>query len=156
MASCADQCATVYTQQTGRSIGVDLTGVSYAIPRYMMLDFLIAPVFDQAGVPVEFAAVYDAQRNRTGTRFVLQQGESLVTANIIDWRIVLIEPNIGVGLWDRVALREEHHELERARSLGIAPDWDRVGENARIVLRDLNRAGEDYLDACLNNDGLLP
>jgi hypothetical protein len=63
------------------------------------------------------------------------------------WRIVMIEPNIGVGLWDRVALREEFHEHEASEAEQRAFDWDCVGANARIVLRDLSRGGEQYLQA---------
>jgi hypothetical protein len=139
--------SAAYADATGRQVGADLMGVSYGMPRYLMLDFLIAPLFDQAGVLVEIEPVFDENRSRQGPRFILQQGSRRFAGTICDWRVVLIEPNIGVGLWDRVALREEHHELERARREGVSPDWDRIGENARIVLKDLNRAGEEYLDA---------
>jgi hypothetical protein len=136
-----------YRQETGREIGEDLMGVSYGMPRYMMLDFLIAPVFDRAGVLVDIQAEFDEHGERIGSHFMLQHGDSPAPANIVDWRIVLLEPNVGVGLWDRVALREEYHELQRAAMHGVSPDWQRIGENARIVLRDLNQAGEQYIDA---------
>jgi hypothetical protein len=100
---------------------------------------------------VEIEPLFDENGCRLGSRFMQQQGSRRFPGTIADWRVVLIEPNIGVGLWDRVALREEYHELERARNEGTSPDWKRIGENARIVLRDLNRAGEDYLNA-LNAD----
>lgn len=136
-----------YAAATGRQVGSDLTGVSYGVPRYLMLDFLIAPIFAQEGVLAEIEPIFDDHGRRAGSRFMLLQDGRLLAGTIADWRVVLIEPNIGVGLWDRVALREEQHELERAGREGGEPDWDLVGENARIVLRDLNRAGEDYLDA---------
>lgn len=139
--------AAAYAAATGRAVGTDLMGVSYGLPRYLMLDFLIAPVFDREGVLAGIEPLFDETGCRQGSRFLLQQGARRFPGNIVDWRVVLIEPNIGVGLWDRVALREEHHELERARRAGTAPDWDRIGANARIVLMDLNRAGEGYLDA---------
>ncbi|MGD0962183.1 MAG: hypothetical protein ABSB19_20425, partial [Methylomonas sp.] len=151
LAGCEAQFSAQYTRETGRPVGADLLGYSYGNPRYMMLDFLIAPLFDQAGALVEVEAVFDAQGERTGSRFLLQQGQRTVAANIADWRVVLIEPNIGVGLWDRVALREEYHELERARAAGAAPDWERVGANARVILEDFNSAGAAYLDI-LNAD----
>jgi hypothetical protein len=110
------RAAASYERETGRPVGADLMGVSYGRPRYLMLDFLLAPVFAES-----------AERAVAG------------------WRVVLIEPNIGIGLWDRVALREEAHELRRAEAEERAPDWDRIGVEARIVLRDLSRAGEDYL-----------
>jgi hypothetical protein len=155
MVSYEARSSAAYTGETGRKVGADLTGVSYGMPRYLMLDFLIAPVFDQAGVLVEIEPLFDENGCRLGSRFMLQQGSRRFPRTIADWRVVLIEPNIGVGLWDRVALREEYHELERARNEGTSPDWDRIGENARIVLRDLNRAGEDYLNALNTNHALL-
>jgi len=154
LASYETHGAAAYTAATGRTVGADLMGVSYGMPRYLMLDFLIVPVFEQEGVLVEIEAIFDQNGCRLGSRFMLQQGDRRFPGTLVDWRIVLIEPNIGVGLWDRVALREEYHELERARSAGIGPDWDRIGANARIVLRDLNRAGEDYLNA-LNAGNVL-
>ncbi len=156
MAAYEGQGSATYSQATGREVGIDLMGVSYGMPRYLMLDFLIAPLFDQAGVLVEIEPIFDENRCRLGSRFILQEGSRRFPATIIDWRVVLIEPNIGVGLWDRVALREEQHELERSCRLGISPDWDRVGENARIVLKDLNRAGEDYLDELAAKNDFLP
>jgi hypothetical protein len=48
-----------------------------------------------------------------------------------DWRVVLIEPNIGIGLWDRVALRE--------KALGR-----KEGGQAQIVLKDMIAAAWDY------------
>ncbi|MGR8935489.1 MAG: hypothetical protein ACU837_14020 [Gammaproteobacteria bacterium] len=144
--------AAAYADDTGRVVGTDLMGVSYGLPRYMMLDFLLAPVFEQAGVPVAIEALFDDNGGRAGSRFILQQGHRRFPGTIADWRIVLIEPNIGVGLWDRVALREEYHELERARREAADPDWDRIGANARIVLKDLNSAGEAYLSALHAND----
>jgi len=154
LASYETRGAAEYASTTGRTVGADLMGVSYGMPRYLMLDFLIVPVFEQEGVLVEIEALFDQNGERLDSRFMLQQGDRRFPGTLVDWRIVLIEPNIGVGLWDRVALREEQHELERARMEGVKPDWDRIGENARIVLRDLNRAGEDYLDA-LNTDNVL-
>ena len=79
--------------------------------------------------------------------FVLQHGDRRFPGTLSGWRVVLIEPNIGVGLWDRVALREEAHERAASEAARRPFDWDRVGENARVVLRDLSRAGEDYLKA---------
>jgi hypothetical protein len=148
--------AAQYTFETGRKVGADLMGISYGMPRYLMLDFLIAPVFDREGVLVEVQPIFDGVGNRTGSRFMLQQGAMLIPGAIVDWRVVLIEPNIGVGLWDRVALREEYQEFERARIEGDSPNWDRIGENARIVLRDLNRAGEDYLNQLMTKDAFIP
>jgi len=134
-----------YTAETGRLIGVDATGVSYAFPRYMMLDFLVQPIFAEEGMLADVDAVYNADGERIDTRFILQRGEERFPGTVKDWRVVLIEPNIGIGLWDRLAIREEYYFATTADQ----PDWTAVGLNARIVLRDLAQAGADYLQAVL-------
>ncbi|MCC7263625.1 MAG: hypothetical protein IT369_14000 [Candidatus Latescibacteria bacterium] len=139
--------AAAYQAEMGRPIGRDLTDLSYGVPRYMMLDFLVAPVFDSPGMLVDVAPTFDEQGRRIGSTFLLRDGDHTFPGHIADWRVVLIEPNIGVGLWDRVALREEAHETQRAQAAGGELDWDQVGAQARIVLADLSRAGETYLQA---------
>ena len=57
--------------------------------------------------------------------------------------MVLIEPNIGIGHWDRLALREIYFNVQATDQ----PDWSKVGANARIVLKDMASAGEAYLKA---------
>jgi len=42
-----------------------------------------------------------------------------------------------------LALREIYFNVQAADK----PDWSKVGENARIVLRDFASAGEEYLKA---------
>jgi hypothetical protein len=147
LAAYEERAADAYQRESGRPVGSDLAGVSYAMPRYMMLDFLIAPVFADKGSLVDIAPNFDAQGQRQASQFMLQNGEDFKPSPIVDWRAVLIEPNIGVGLWDRVALRESERETRRAHQEGTEIDWDRIGSNARTVLADLSQAGEDYLKA---------
>jgi hypothetical protein len=136
------RAAARYEEETGRPVGRDLTGVSYGAPRYMMLDFLVMPHFVEEGDLVE------VQREEGADPVYLLQREGLrFPGTVAGWRVVMIEPNIGVGLWDRVALREEAAERATAELEGRAVDWSRIGVNARIVLRDLSRGGETYLDA---------
>jgi len=142
LAEYGEKVAEQYRRETGREIGQDATGLSYATPRYMMLDFLVQPVFAEEGTLIDFEPLIDDHGERTGVRFVLQQGEKRIDGTVVGWRVVLIEPNIGIGLWDRVALREE--AFARAKGELAAEE---IGVNARIVLRDFARAGEDYLAA---------
>lgn len=132
-----------YVQEEGREIGEDATGVPYSFPRYMMLDFLVQPIFAEEGQLVDLEPVFDESGKRTGSRFILQQADRRVTGHIKDWRVVLIEPNIGIGLWDRLALREIYFNVQATDQ----PDWSKVGINARVVLRDFASAGADYLKA---------
>ncbi|MHB9025040.1 MAG: Rossmann-fold NAD(P)-binding domain-containing protein [Armatimonadota bacterium] len=136
-----------YTQETGYPIGQDATGLSYAVPRYMMLDFLVQPIFAEQGALVDLEPVYDATGERADVRFILQQGEERIAGTVTDWRVVLIEPNIGIGLWDRVAIREEFYARATAAQDAAPIDWNMVGANARIVLKDLAIAGQEYLQA---------
>ena len=132
-----------FVAEEGREIGQDATGVPYSFPRYMMLDFLVQPIFAEEGQLVDLEPIFDESGKRTGSRFILQQGEKRITGHIKDWRVVLIEPNIGIGLWDRLALREIYFNVQATDK----PDWSKVGANARVVLRDFASAGEDYLKA---------
>ena len=142
LAAYEERGAGAYRRDTGRAVGRDLSGLSYGTPRYMMLDFLVTPRFAEAGDLVEV-------NREAGVEpvFVLQHGDRRFPGTLDGWRVVLIEPNIGVGLWDRVALREEARERAASEADGRPFERDRVGENARIVLRDLSRGGEDYLRA---------
>ena len=136
-----------YRDETGNEIGRDLNGVSYGFPRYLMLDFLVTPVFDNLGTLVDLTPQYDETGSRIGTEFVLVKDGHRTSGTIVDWRVTLIEPNIGVGLWDRVALREAAYEKDLAAEQNRAVNPDNTGENARIVLKDLALAGEAYLSA---------
>ncbi len=153
MSAYENQTASEYEEETGDAIGCDLTGVSYGVPRYLMLDFLLRPVFDRPGELVEIAPDLDESETRVGSLFMLHDGSCTFEGKIVDWQVILIEPNIGVGLWDRVAIREEERERERAAAAGEPMNWDRVGENARIVLRDLTRAGTEYMTALRDKSG---
>ncbi|MBI4530197.1 MAG: hypothetical protein HY709_01635 [Candidatus Latescibacteria bacterium] len=136
-----------YEQEGGRKVGRDLMGVSYGVPRYMMLDFLIAPVFAEEGEIVDVEPRYNECGERIGSRIILQHRGHQFEGTIVDWRVVLIEPNIGVGLWDRLALREEAWECAAAVREKREINWDAIGQNGRIIVKDLARAGEDYLMA---------
>jgi len=106
----------------------------------MMLDFLTTPVFAEEGQLVDIEPIFDDSGARTGSRFIPLRNRLYEKHPP---RVVLIEPNIGIGLWDRLALREIYFNVQAADQ----PDWSKVGANARIVLRDFASAGEDYLKA---------
>ncbi|HOF87665.1 MAG TPA: hypothetical protein PLZ36_06115, partial [Armatimonadota bacterium] len=143
LARYGEVAADQYTAETGRAVGRDATGLPYSVPRYMMLDFIVQPIFAEEGILVDVEPRFDAAGERAGARFILQHGEERCEGHVRDWRVVLIEPNIGIGLWDRLAIREEFYAVRAAET----PDWAAVGAQARIVLHDMAKAGEDYLEA---------
>ena len=145
LSSYAERTAAQYVEESGHEIGEDATGLSYAFPRYMMLDFLVQPRFAEEGILVDMEPIYNADGERIGANFILQRRDERFAGTVKDWRVVLIEPNIGIGLWDRLAIREEFYFVTDAET----PDWSAVGANARVVLRDMAKAGEDYLQAVL-------
>jgi hypothetical protein len=147
MVAFEQRSAQQYEEEVGEAVGQDLTGVSYGIPRYLMLDFLVRPVFDRPGDLIDIVPVVDVDGKRSGSRFVLNDGTDSFDGRIVDWDMILIEPNIGIGLWDRVALREIEHERALANGDPEQMNWDNVGANARVVLRDLAQAGAEYLVA---------
>lgn len=140
-----------FRERRGRPAGKDLRGVSYGWPGYMMLDYLVTPVFEREGRLADVEPVYDQGGKRTGSRIILEDGAGRFEARITGWRFIHLEPNVGIGLWDRFNLREEHWEARDAAAAGRAFDWNAVGRDDRVVLRNLAIAGEEYLRANLGD-----
>jgi len=147
MARFARRYEKQFQQARGRSVGVDARGVSYAWPPYLMLDYLVTPVFSRPGRLVDIEPVYDGAGERVGSVPVLQDEEGRFQARISSWRFIHLEPNVGIGLWDRFNLREEVIEEQASKREGRPFNWDNVGTSDRVVLRNFVIAGEQYLDA---------
>ncbi|HNT33604.1 MAG TPA: hypothetical protein PKH07_01250, partial [bacterium] len=58
-----------------------------------------------------------------------------------------LEPNIGIGLWDRYNLREEEMERRMSDAENRPFNWSNVGKSDRVVLRNFAIAGRQYLEA---------
>jgi hypothetical protein len=138
-----------FRRRRGKAIGQDLRGVSYGWPAYLMLDFLVTPVFEREGRLVDVEPRHDECGRRVGSRFVLEDGEGRFEGRIVGWRFIHLEPNVGIGLWDRFSLCEEAWERRSAEAEGRPFDWDAVGHDDRIVLRNFAIAGDEYLRANL-------
>ena len=147
MARYAARYEKQFEQTRGRCVGADARGVSYAWSPYLMLDYLISPVFSKPGRLVDIEPVYDEEGRRTGSVPILQDESGRFGARISSWRFIHLEPNVGIGLWDRFNLREEVIETRASQQEGRSFDWDQVGTSDRIVLRNFVVAGEQYLDA---------
>lgn len=147
LAAFAQRYATRFAQTRSRAVGQDARGVSYGWPPYMMLDYLVSPVFDRPGRLVDIEPVYDEGGRRVGSVPIVQDEQGRSRARITSWRFIHLEPNVGIGLWDRFNLREEVLEQEASRREGRTFDWDQVGTSDRVVLRNFVIAGEEYLDA---------
>ena len=143
----AEAYEPVFRAARGRDIGRDARGVSYAWSPYLMLDFLVSPVFDRPGRLVDIQPVFDASGRRRGSTPILQDESGRSAAGIESWQFIHLEPNVGIGLWDRFNLREEVLEERASRRQGRAFDWGNVGTSDRTVLRNIVIAGEQYLDA---------
>ncbi len=136
-----------FAQQRGRRVGKDARGVSYAWPPYLMLDYLVSPVFSRPGRLVDIEPEFAADGRRIGSVPILQDESGRGPATISGWRFIHLEPNVGIGLWDRFNLREEVLEARAAQAAGRAFDHANVGTSDRVVLGDFVAAGEQYLDA---------
>jgi hypothetical protein len=122
----------------------DLRGVPYTWPPYMMLDYLATPIYQRPGRLVE---IIWPRRDDDPCRIVLEDQKGRFPAEIKGFRFVLLEPNIGIGLWDRVSLRESEHEQRRAAREGRLPQPQCTGVNDRLVLDAFADAAEEYLQA---------
>ena len=147
MARFAGRYEPVFQRTRGLDIGEDARGVSYAWPPYLMLDFLVSPVFDRPGRLVDIQTVYDESGKRLGSVPIVQSDSGRSEARIKSWKFIHLEPNVGIGLWDRFNLREEVIEQAAVEREERSFNWDNVGTSDRVVLRNLVIAGEQYLDA---------
>ncbi|MFH1740962.1 MAG: hypothetical protein ABIH23_18320 [bacterium] len=152
MARFAKKYARIYQKERGRDAGQDLRGVSYAWPPYLMLDYLVTPVFKRPGRLVDIEADYDENGQRIGSKIILQDEQGRFEGEISDWKFIHLEPNVGIGLWDRYTLREEETECQKAREEDREINWESIGTSDRIVLRSFAIAGEEYLKANFGRD----
>lgn len=147
MAAYARTYTARFEANRGRPVGTDLRGVSYAWPPYLMLDYLVTPVFERSGRLIDIEPTYDGSGRRTGARIILEDPDGRFEGRIAGWRFVHLEPNVGIGLWDRFNLREEERERAEAEAQNRPFDWDNVGRSDRAVLRTFVLAGAQYLEA---------
>jgi len=143
----AKKYVKTYKQNRGRDVGEDLRGVSYAWPPYLMVDYLVTPVFKRTGRLVDIAPDYDEFGERIGSKVILEDEEGRFEGEIVDWKFIHLEPNVGIGLWDRYTLREEEIEQQQAKDESRQINWDVIGRSDRTVLRNFAIAGEEYLQA---------
>ncbi len=129
----------------GRTIGKDLRGVSYGWANYLMSDYLISPIFERPGRLVDIEPVIDENGVRIGSKPILQDEQGRFEGKITGWNFIHLEPNVGIGLWDRYNLREEVNETMKSRQEKRAFNWDNIGVSDRIVLKNFILSGEEYL-----------
>ncbi|MBI1388341.1 MAG: hypothetical protein GC154_07830 [bacterium] len=143
-----------WEKTTGQKIGTDLRGASYGWANYLMCDYLVMPVFKRNGRLVDIRSDYNEAGERVGATAILQDDKGRFEGEIAEWRFIHLEPNVGIGLWDRYNLREEVHEREAAEAEKRKFNWDHVGVSDRIVLTNFILSGEEYLDANFGGKGV--
>jgi len=149
-----EQHGAEWEAKTGKRIGRDLRGVSYGWANYLMCDYVITPVFKRRGRLVDIEPVFDETGRRVGSKPILQDETGRFEGEIVGWQFIHLEPNVGIGLWDRYNLREEANERIRSLRESRPFDWNRVGQSDRIVLRSYVLSGEEYLKANFGKKGI--
>ena len=96
---------------------------------------------------MDIAPDYDEFGERIGSKVILEDEEGRFEGEIVDWKFIHLEPNVGIGLWDRYTLREEEIEQQQAKDESRQINWDVIGRSDRTVLRNFAIAGEEYLQA---------
>ncbi len=140
--------------KTGKKIGQDIRGVSYGWANYLMNDFVITPVYKRRGRLVDIKPIFDEEGRRIGSIPILQDETGRFEGEIADWKFILLEPNVGIGLWDRYNLREQVYEQEVCRREKRKFDWNNIGCSDRIVLRNFVLSGEEYVKAVFGSKGI--
>jgi UDP-glucose/GDP-mannose dehydrogenase family protein len=153
MTAYVDKNGAAWEKETGKKIGQDLRGVSYGWANYLMNDYVITPVFERRGRLVDIKPIFEDGR-RIGSTPILQDENGRFDGKIIDWNFILLEPNVGIGLWDRYNLREQVNEQIASKNEGRKFDWNAVGTSDRIVLRNYVLSGEAYVKANFGTKGI--
>jgi len=143
----APRFAAKFKARHGREVGQDLRGVSYGWPGYLMLDYLVTPVFERDGKLVDIEPRFSEKGERLASAIILEDSRGRFEGRIVDWRFIHLEPNVGIGLWDRFNLREEEWERYWSEHEGRKFNWEAVGKDDRVVLRNFAIAGQEYLEA---------
>jgi len=133
--------------ESGKALLDDLRGISYGWANYLMCDYVIMPVYKRRGRLVDIEPIYDSDGRRIGSKPILQDESGRFEGEIEDWKFIHLEPNVGIGLWDRYNLREEIAEREQSRKENREFNPDNVGVSDRTVLRNFILSGEDYISA---------
>ena len=136
-----------WEKKTGKKIGRDLRGVSYSWANYLMGDYVITPVYKRYGRLVDIQPLLDDNGRRIGSKPILQDAEGRFEGEIVKWKFIHLEPNVGIGLWDRYNLREEVNEKTRSVQQEDVCNPDHIGQSDRIILKNFVLAGEEYLKA---------
>ncbi|MEW6234251.1 MAG: hypothetical protein AB1656_02590 [Candidatus Omnitrophota bacterium] len=143
-----------WEKKNNAKIGDDLRGVSYGWANYLMSDYVIFPVYKRNGRLVDILPRIDENGRRIGSIPILQDEEGRFEGEIADWKFIHLEPNVGIGLWDRFNLREEVRELRASQKEKRPFDWNNIGVSDRIVMRNYVLSGEDYLKANFGKQGI--
>jgi hypothetical protein len=147
LAKYAPRFADTFRAKRGREIGSDLRGVSYGWPAYLMLDYLVTPVFVRDGKLVDIEPRFDNSGERLPSAIILEDSGGRFEGEIASWRFIHLEPNVGIGLWDRFSLREEEWERYFADQQGRPFNWNNIGKDDRVVLRNFALMAEEYVRA---------
>ena len=78
---------------------------------------------------------------------ILEDSLGRFEGEITGWRFIHLEPNVGIGLWDRFSLREEEWETYFAARECRDFNWNNVGKDDRVVLRNFAIMAEEYVKA---------
>jgi hypothetical protein len=96
---------------------------------------------------VDIEPRFDKSGERLPSAIILEDSEGRFEGEISSWRFIHLEPNVGIGLWDRFSLREEEWERYFAEQQGRQFNWNNIGKDDRIVLRNFALMAEEYVKA---------
>jgi hypothetical protein len=129
----------------------DLTGWKYVKPRYMMFDLIPMPILNFKNKIIRRPEILDIKYDNKGniSNFIVLDTENwkIIEAsvkNISGWDMILIENNVGYGLWHPFKEDQKLREYERAEKAKENINTKNWGNDLRKVMYGFSSAAWAY------------
>jgi galactokinase/mevalonate kinase-like predicted kinase len=136
----------------------DLIGRPYWWVPYEMNDFAFNIQWEKSGELVDVEPIYDSQGNRIGGKPILRGADGKrFEGKITNIELVLLEPNVGIGLWPNYSKREEALQWKNVIATGKEFNIDAIGVSDRKVIENIGvLPGEEYKEANFGKGSSVP
>ncbi|TFG08110.1 MAG: hypothetical protein EU539_03240 [Promethearchaeota archaeon] len=132
----------------------DLTGWKYTKPRYMMFDMIPLPILIFNGMTLRRPEILEVRYDNEGkiSHFIVLDLEKMEinqvsVKTIIGWDMVLIENNVGYGLWYPFKEDQKMREYKRAKIENDEINPFNWGKDLRKIMYGFSTGARAYYEA---------